>query len=162
RRQYRRHDRRDSSGAHAAVAGGHSDRRASDRARPGAGAGGSVHRGGTPRRRLRDLSRSSVRVSARLSGCSDASTGAQGAAMTTSTDPDVTYATERCWVRNWRPGDVDRVFDLYSRWEVAKWLGAAPKAMEDRAGAERLVERWGAQNLTEPSSGRWAVERKAD
>jgi arylformamidase len=75
---------------------------------------------------------------------------------------DIVYETERCWVRNWRPGDAGRAFDMYSRWEVAKWLGSTPKAMETREAAERLVQRWAALNDEDEVAGRWAVERKSD
>ena len=73
---------------------------------------------------------------------------------------DVFYETDRCLVRNWRAGDAERVFDIYRRWEVSKWLGAEPKAMESLDAARRLVERWGELNRTETDTGRWAVERK--
>jgi RimJ/RimL family protein N-acetyltransferase len=82
-------------------------------------------------------------------------------AMNSAAD-DVVYETERCVVRNWRPSDAERVFDIYSRWEVARWLGSTPKAMEAREEADRLVERWGQVNRDEPKTGRWAVERKSD
>jgi RimJ/RimL family protein N-acetyltransferase len=47
----------------------------------------------------------------------------------------VIYKTERLDVRPWTadPADVDRVFDIYSRWEVARWLGAEPRPLADRA-----------------------------
>jgi RimJ/RimL family protein N-acetyltransferase len=77
-------------------------------------------------------------------------------------EDDVVYETERCVVRNWRPSDAERAFDIYSRWEVAKWLGNTPKAMAARDEADRLVERWGKLNQDNPKAGRWAVERKAD
>jgi RimJ/RimL family protein N-acetyltransferase len=79
-----------------------------------------------------------------------------------STPDDVVYETERCVVRNWRPEDAERAFDIYSRWEVAKWLGSTPKAMGQRDEADRLVERWGQLNRDDPRAGRWAVERRAD
>jgi RimJ/RimL family protein N-acetyltransferase len=72
------------------------------------------------------------------------------------------YETERCRVRTWTPGDAERAFDLYRRWEVARWLGAQPRAMEDRAEADRLVQRWADLNRERPDTGRWAVERKDD
>jgi RimJ/RimL family protein N-acetyltransferase len=75
---------------------------------------------------------------------------------------DVVYETERCIVRDWRSADAERVFDIYSRWEVAKWLGSVPKAMEERAAADRLIERWSRANRDDPTEGRWAVERKSD
>jgi RimJ/RimL family protein N-acetyltransferase len=75
---------------------------------------------------------------------------------------DTVYETGRCIVRNWRATDADRVFDIYSRWEVARWLGSTPKAMDERAAADRLVERWCRLNRDDPTEGRWAVERKSD
>jgi pimeloyl-ACP methyl ester carboxylesterase/RimJ/RimL family protein N-acetyltransferase len=75
---------------------------------------------------------------------------------------EVFYETDRCIVRNWRPGDAERVFDIYRRWEVSKWLGPDPKPMESLEAAERLVQRWGELNTTQPETGRWAVERKDD
>ena len=49
------------------------------------------------------------------------------------------YETERCLVRDWQPGEEDRMFDLYRRMEVAKWLGAEPKPMQSRDQAERGI-----------------------
>jgi RimJ/RimL family protein N-acetyltransferase len=72
----------------------------------------------------------------------------------------VAYETERTVVRDWRPDEADRFFDIYSRWEVARWLGAEPKAMEDRAEAEARIARWLALNAERPGEGRWAVQRK--
>jgi len=39
------------------------------------------------------------------------------------------FETERLLVRDWRPEEAGRVFDIYSRPEVAKWLGATPRPM---------------------------------
>jgi arylformamidase len=75
---------------------------------------------------------------------------------------DVAYETERCWVRSWRADDAERVLDIYSRWEVARWLGSEPKVMEGMEAAERLVSRWSELNDTDEIAGRWAVERKSD
>lgn len=75
---------------------------------------------------------------------------------------DTVFETERTLVRNWRDSDVDRVFDIYSRWEVAKWLGAEPKALERREQAVATVQRWGERNDSPDLGGIWAVERKAD
>ena len=70
--------------------------------------------------------------------------------------------TDRCLLRSWRPEDVSRVFDIYSRWEVARWLGAEPKAMETREEAARFVDRLDELNREQPVARRWAVERKDD
>jgi RimJ/RimL family protein N-acetyltransferase len=75
---------------------------------------------------------------------------------------EVALETERTVVRDWRPEEADRFFDIYSRWEVARWLGAQPSVMRDRSEAEARIERWRALNADHPDQGRWAVERRAD
>lgn len=75
---------------------------------------------------------------------------------------DLAYETERCWVRDWRPRDAERAFDIYRRWEVARWLGATPRTMEDIDAAHGLVARWSELNAADEVAGRWAVERKVD
>jgi RimJ/RimL family protein N-acetyltransferase len=75
---------------------------------------------------------------------------------------DVAFETERLIVRNWRPDDARRVFDIYSRIEVAQWLGATPRPMGSTEEADRLVERWAELNDTDPATGRWALERRSD
>jgi RimJ/RimL family protein N-acetyltransferase len=72
------------------------------------------------------------------------------------------FETERCIVRNWRPEDAERAYDIYSRWEVAKWLGATPRPLETPEEGHRLVTRWAELNDADPGQGRWAVERKSD
>jgi RimJ/RimL family protein N-acetyltransferase len=75
---------------------------------------------------------------------------------------DGVFETERCLVRNWRPEDDERILDIYRRWEVSKWLGSSPRAMESIEEARRLVRRWCELNDRAAIAGRWAVERKAD
>jgi RimJ/RimL family protein N-acetyltransferase len=70
--------------------------------------------------------------------------------------------TARTRIRDWRPDEADRFFDIYSRWEVARWLGAQPAAMSDRGDADVRIERWSGLNADNPDEGRWAVERRAD
>ncbi|MBA2445623.1 MAG: GNAT family N-acetyltransferase [Nocardioidaceae bacterium] len=65
-------------------------------------------------------------------------------------------------MRSWRQSDVARLFDIYSRWEVAQWLGSDPQVMATQSQAEQLVERWNELNGADGFAGRWAVERKAD
>jgi RimJ/RimL family protein N-acetyltransferase len=74
----------------------------------------------------------------------------------------VAYETERCLVRDWRPGEADRMFDLYKRMEVAKWLGSSPKPMQSRDEAERGIARWAERNAALDLGGVWAVERRSD
>lgn len=73
---------------------------------------------------------------------------------------DVIFSTERLVVRAWTDSDrdVDRIFDIYSRWEVARWLGAEPKVLESREQARGTVERWAARTDAEGRFGIWAVE----
>jgi RimJ/RimL family protein N-acetyltransferase len=70
--------------------------------------------------------------------------------------------TDRTVIRGWRATEADRFFDIYSRWEVARWLGAQPAAMTDRAEAQARIERWRMLNADNPDEGRWAVERRSD
>ncbi|MFE9428617.1 GNAT family N-acetyltransferase [Kitasatospora sp. NPDC006697] len=69
------------------------------------------------------------------------------------------FDTERLVVRQWRQSDRERVLDIYSRWEVARWLGSAPAALADLAAAEARIERW--RGLSDdPRFGLWALEHK--
>ncbi len=68
--------------------------------------------------------------------------------------------TERLVLRDWTTDEVDRAFDLYSRWEVMRWLGADPQPLEERDRARAMVERWAAVNAAEPVGGLWAAERR--
>ncbi|MER8182493.1 GNAT family N-acetyltransferase [Kitasatospora sp. NPDC094015] len=70
---------------------------------------------------------------------------------------ELVLETGRLTVRQWSAGDVDRAFDLYSRWEVARWLGSAPRALAARAEAEALVERFRGRGA-DPRFGCWAVQ----
>ncbi|WP_343982431.1 GNAT family N-acetyltransferase [Kribbella koreensis] len=75
-------------------------------------------------------------------------------------EPKVVYQTERLVVRDWTESDGDRVFDIYRRWEVSRWLGADPRVMTDRDAASRTIERWNTRNA-DAVYGIWAVEEKA-
>ena len=72
------------------------------------------------------------------------------------------FETKRTVVRPWRADEAERAYDIYRRWDVARWLGATPRALESRAEAATMLERW-AQHAEELElGGLWAVERKAD
>jgi RimJ/RimL family protein N-acetyltransferase len=75
-------------------------------------------------------------------------------------DPRVAFETDRLVVREWADDDGDRVFDIYRRWEVSRWLGADPRVMPDRNTAGRVIERWNERNQDQVY-GIWAVEEKA-
>lgn len=66
------------------------------------------------------------------------------------------FETDRLVVRMWEPSDAPVVYDIYSRWEVARWLGSEPKAMESMAEASRAAERLSTPRA-DPTYGMWAV-----
>jgi RimJ/RimL family protein N-acetyltransferase len=70
------------------------------------------------------------------------------------------YETERLIVRPWThdESDVDRIFDTYSRWEVARWLGATPRALVAREEADAAVDRWAGRASADGRFGVWAIE----
>jgi RimJ/RimL family protein N-acetyltransferase len=70
--------------------------------------------------------------------------------------------TDRTVVRPWRPDEVERAFDIYRRWEVARWLGSAPRALESVDEATAMLQRWEQRNAELDLGGIWAVQRKDD
>lgn len=71
-----------------------------------------------------------------------------------------TLLTERLVLRPWGPSDVDAAHDIYSRWEVARFLGATPRAWASRDEAVAAVTRWSA--LEGPLHGVWAIVRSGE
>lgn len=64
--------------------------------------------------------------------------------------------TPRLLLRDWEPDDLPAYFDIYSRWEVMRWLGAQPRSVvPDREEAARRLERW--RGVTDPPFGLWAI-----
>lgn len=53
----------------------------------------------------------------------------------------IELTTERLELRPWRDDDAAFAFDLYSRWEVARFLGRAPAVLTDPADAVRRIAR---------------------
>ncbi|TDO68669.1 RimJ/RimL family protein N-acetyltransferase [Kribbella sp. VKM Ac-2571] len=72
----------------------------------------------------------------------------------------VVFETDRLVVRDWADPDGDRVFDIYRRWEVSRWLGAEPRVMPDRGAASKAIMRWNERSREAPY-GVWAVEERA-
>jgi RimJ/RimL family protein N-acetyltransferase len=67
--------------------------------------------------------------------------------------------TQRTVLRSWRQDEVLPFFDLYSRWEVMRWLGTPPRrAIADLAEARERLGRWLERQagLAAPQ-GRWAL-----
>jgi RimJ/RimL family protein N-acetyltransferase len=72
--------------------------------------------------------------------------------------------TPRLLLREWSesPADLARHFDTYSRSEVARWLGAAPRPLIDPAQALERVRMWRARTAADgPPYGTWALEVRA-
>lgn len=61
-------------------------------------------------------------------------------------------------LRGWTDDDVEFVFDLYSRWEVQRFIGRAPRVMADCSEAADLLGYL--QSLEDPVHGIWAVQRR--
>ena len=68
---------------------------------------------------------------------------------------DPVFSTDRLDVRLWTHDDVATLFDIYRRWEVARWLGAEPRVAESQEAMHGTVDRWGA--ASSPPFGIWAV-----
>jgi RimJ/RimL family protein N-acetyltransferase len=67
-----------------------------------------------------------------------------------------TLSTERLTLRPWTRDDAAFVFDMYSRWEVQRFIGTTPRLMKDQAEALERIERWTAED--DPVRGIQAVE----
>jgi RimJ/RimL family protein N-acetyltransferase len=61
----------------------------------------------------------------------------------------------RLWLRPWRADEADAAFAIYAQWDVARFLGATPKAWTEPAEADAAIARWGA--VPGPVHGIWAI-----
>jgi RimJ/RimL family protein N-acetyltransferase len=70
------------------------------------------------------------------------------------------FETDRLVVRQWTESDADvaRVFDMLSRWEVARWLGAQPRAIETADEARAAIRRWRGRASADGLHGVWAID----
>ncbi len=66
--------------------------------------------------------------------------------------------SDRLVLRSWTHDDTDFIFDMYSRWEVQRFIGRVPRVMAERSEAVALVERLVATD--HPVHGIWAVQRR--
>ncbi|RKN49300.1 GNAT family N-acetyltransferase [Micromonospora endolithica] len=69
--------------------------------------------------------------------------------------------TDRLVIREWTdaPADLDRIYDIYSRHEVMRWLGGGKGRLTDPAEAAERLASWHGRHA--PYAGRyglWAVE----
>lgn len=71
-----------------------------------------------------------------------------------------TFQTERLQLGSWESGDAGFVFDMYSRWEVQRFIGRTPRIMADRSEAVERITSW--RELEHPVHGIWAVRRSED
>lgn len=75
--------------------------------------------------------------------------------------PPVAYETERLVVRDWQPEEADRLYDMYSRPEVVRFLGAVPTPMPSLEAAQERIERGLRRNAEHAGAtpfGWWAVQ----
>ena len=52
------------------------------------------------------------------------------------------FETDRLLVRPYEPDDAPFVLDMYSRWDVQRFLGAAPKPLQSVDEANTAIHRW--------------------
>jgi RimJ/RimL family protein N-acetyltransferase len=67
--------------------------------------------------------------------------------------------TARILLRHWEDDDLPAYFEIYSRWEVTRWLGAQPRrAVRDMTEAGERLARWHEREtgLDDPL-GLWAL-----
>ena len=65
--------------------------------------------------------------------------------------------TERLIVRDWRDDEADRMFDMYSRLEVVRFLGTVPTPMTSVEEAQEAIRRARERNAAIAPLGWWAV-----
>jgi RimJ/RimL family protein N-acetyltransferase len=70
------------------------------------------------------------------------------------------FGTDRLLIRDWTEDDAPFVLDMYSRWEVARWLGAQPRALGSQDEAVTAIRRWRSR-ATEPPFGIWAITERS-
>jgi RimJ/RimL family protein N-acetyltransferase len=67
--------------------------------------------------------------------------------------------TPRTELRHWCDDDLTAYLDLYSRWDVMRWLGPQPRrVVEDEDEASRRLRRWvRLGDELDPPFGLWAL-----
>lgn len=63
--------------------------------------------------------------------------------------------TERLFLRPFDDGDVDFVFDMYSRWDVQRFIGTPPRVLTNRMEAVEKIARYTA--LDRGGLGVWLI-----
>jgi RimJ/RimL family protein N-acetyltransferase len=67
------------------------------------------------------------------------------------------FTTPQLTVGRWTHRDAATLLDIYSRWEVARWLGAAPRPLTNTGEALLLADQWAARSRPDPTFGVWRV-----
>ncbi|WP_374970579.1 GNAT family N-acetyltransferase [Terrabacter sp. BE26] len=67
------------------------------------------------------------------------------------------FTTERLTVRAWTVEDAPTLLDVYGRWEVARWLGATPRALESLDEARQLARGWAERSHPDDTYGIWSI-----
>ncbi|MGO4857332.1 GNAT family N-acetyltransferase [Arthrobacter sp. 2MCAF14] len=67
--------------------------------------------------------------------------------------------TDRLWLRRFTSDDSDFIFDMYSRWEVQRFIGLTPRLMTERVEADERTARYAA--VEHPVHGIWAITDKS-
>jgi RimJ/RimL family protein N-acetyltransferase len=70
------------------------------------------------------------------------------------------FETERLVVRPWAAADADRHFDMYSRDEVARFLGSVPQPLTSPDQSPDVIDRWRRRTSADGRFGVWAIERR--
>ncbi|WGW11008.1 GNAT family N-acetyltransferase [Saxibacter everestensis] len=68
--------------------------------------------------------------------------------------------TNRLVLRSFTTEDAEFIFDMYSRWDVQRFIGRAPRVMADASEARVLADRYAA--FEHPVLGIWAIADKTD
>lgn len=63
--------------------------------------------------------------------------------------------TDRLLLRPWRESDAEAALEIYSQWEVARYLGASPKTWTGPDDVAAAFARWA--SLEGPRYGVWAI-----
>ncbi|MFC0455280.1 GNAT family N-acetyltransferase [Arthrobacter liuii] len=71
-----------------------------------------------------------------------------------------TLKTERLILRPWEPDDAGFVLDLYSRWEVQRFIGNQPRIMTSITEARERIDLW--RTMNNPVHAAWAVQLKSE
>lgn len=70
---------------------------------------------------------------------------------------EVVFSTPRLTIGAWTHDAAATLHDIYSRWEVARWLGATPRPLASAREALALADQWAARSQPDPTFGVWRI-----